>query len=224
MRDCGKLRQSVPPMKNKILALALFVLSITGSYAASPALDLNVVRVTPNGENVPLGNQIVFEFNREVVPVGKMERDAKDIPIKIEPALNCNWLWINTRTLACNLSDGEMKLSTKYNITVDAGIKSEDGAFNAKYEGNFTTELPQISYTSLQKWYAPGVPEYSLNFNQPVTKESVEQHIYMHLTNSEKKYPVSVRRNPDYESEYVWLIRPIEELPTASNKIGRAHV
>jgi len=42
-------------------------------------LPLEIVRVTPSGDDVPPGRQIVLTFNQPVVPVGKMERDAQGL-------------------------------------------------------------------------------------------------------------------------------------------------
>jgi hypothetical protein len=44
---------------------------------------LKVVRITPAGTEVPPARQIVFEFDRAVVPVGRMERDAAELPMAL---------------------------------------------------------------------------------------------------------------------------------------------
>ena len=66
---------------------------------------LRIMRITPDGVDVPPGRQIVFQFNRPVVPVGRMERDASEIPITISPSLDCQWRWLNTSALACQLDE-----------------------------------------------------------------------------------------------------------------------
>src|SRR3546814_11528126 len=40
------------------------------------ASDLQLLRVTPAGNDVPAQSQIVFAFDRDVVPLGRMARDA----------------------------------------------------------------------------------------------------------------------------------------------------
>ena len=62
--------------------------------------ELNVARITPAGTDVPPGRQIVFEFNRAVVTVGRMERHAAEVNITISPEADCQWRWLNTRALA----------------------------------------------------------------------------------------------------------------------------
>ena len=57
---------------------------------------LRLLRITPSGEDVPPGREIVFQFDRPVVPLGRMERDPSEIPITITPPLECQWRWLNT--------------------------------------------------------------------------------------------------------------------------------
>lgn len=64
-----------------IVLLGLFCVSI--SKTCPPALaagemeeGLKISRITPSGADVPAGRQIVFEFNRPVVPLGNMGRSG----------------------------------------------------------------------------------------------------------------------------------------------------
>ena len=59
-----------------------FIFSPAVNSAANPA-PLRIVRITPTGKDVPAGRQIVFQFDRAVVPVGRMERNASEVPITI---------------------------------------------------------------------------------------------------------------------------------------------
>jgi hypothetical protein len=94
--------------------------------ATSPTLGL--LRITPEGNDVPAGRQIVFQFDRPVVPIGRMERDAAEIPIDVSPEVRCQWRWINSRALACQLDKANaLQPATRYHITVRPGIKTDDG-------------------------------------------------------------------------------------------------
>ena len=53
------------------------------SANAAQEKTLSIIRVTPDGEDVPAGKQVVIQFNRPVVPIGKMERSASEIPVII---------------------------------------------------------------------------------------------------------------------------------------------
>ena len=113
--------------------LLQFIVCLLLAWSATPSMAqpkreaLTLVRVTPTGEDVPLGTQIVFEFNRPVVPLGRMERQSEEIPITITPSLPCAWRWLTTTTLACELGErSPMARATRYSITVQPGIKAED--------------------------------------------------------------------------------------------------
>lgn len=76
--------------------------------AADKGQPLEIIRVTPDGQDVATGKQIVIQFNCPVAPVGRMERTASELPIILTPALPCDWRWINTSALACNLPDASI--------------------------------------------------------------------------------------------------------------------
>ena len=119
-----------------LVTLLIYMLSLPAvaqvgyDSAEQPAQDtpLTLSRITPKGEDVPAGRQIVFQFDRKVVPVGRMDRQQSEIPISISPKLDCEWRWLNTSALACQLGDeNKMQLATRYDITVNPGIKTEAG-------------------------------------------------------------------------------------------------
>ena len=88
---------------------------------ANSAIPLEILNITPDGEDVPAGNKIVFQFNKAVVPVGAMDRKASEIPITIEPEVTGRWRWLNTSTLAYILNEGSSKSSYKISYTGKSG-------------------------------------------------------------------------------------------------------
>jgi hypothetical protein len=76
-----------------------------GSGQSEPGSPLRILSITPRGPEVPPGRQIVIQFDRKVVPVGRMERTAAEIPVGIEPPLACEWRWLDTSSLACQLQE-----------------------------------------------------------------------------------------------------------------------
>ena len=142
---------------------------------------LRVTSVTPSGTNVPPGRQIVLQFNRPVVPIGRMSRDAAEIPIEIAPALACQWRWIDPSALACQLDeDQSFALATRYELTFMPGLRAEDGAtIPAPLEHSFVTERPGVVYAYFRTWRAPGLPVIRAIFNQPVGKSSVAEHMFI---------------------------------------------
>ena len=98
-------------MRHFLLALAL-VFTMGGaahaafdSTTAAAEKDLRIIRVTPTGEDVASDRQIVFTFNRPVVPLGQMKRTKEEIPVTISPEVDCEWRWINPSSLACQLTE-----------------------------------------------------------------------------------------------------------------------
>ncbi len=205
-------------MQKRILAsLLFFILFFPGSLAlAEKPKELDILRITPSGDNVRPSRQIVIEFNRPVVPLGRMERTAEEVGISIEPALNCQWRWLNTSSLSCNLGHEEsMNPATTYNLQVEPVIEAEDGGMiEAAKKHSFTTQRPDVSYTSFRTWRGPGSPVIRLIFNQPVAKSSVEQHLFMTVEESKLRHELNVypdefeQKLPDYmllPSEKIWV-------------------
>lgn len=160
---------------------------------------LMLLRITPEGDDVQPGQQIVFQFDRPVVPIGRMERKASEIPIKIQPACNCEWRWLNTSALACQLrQEDALKPATKYTVKVRPGIKDETGATLAKDETHtFITQRPKITYTRFVYWLTPGTPLIQVTFNQPVTKASLEKSLRLKNSESERDATTPILAYPD---------------------------
>ncbi|MBF0228507.1 MAG: large extracellular alpha-helical protein [Desulfamplus sp.] len=213
----------------------LFLISCSKTVHAESASKepLTITRVVPSGEDIDNQNQIVIQFDQKVVPIGKMERDASELPIKITPELKGQWRWLNSSDLSFNidLSD-RMKLATKYRVTVNPGIMTQDGVTLAKpFVHTFITRRPSISYYEFRTWRTPGTPVIALHFNQPVTKGSVSQKIIFSLENdSLYNNPVQVQsskkgiennnsigeKNREIKVDTTWLIYPTNELPLDS--------
>ena len=106
-----------------ILLTAAHLIFVTRTNFAAESAALRILRITPAGQDVPPGRQIVFQFDRAVVPLGRMERNASEIPIAISPSLNCQWRWLNTSALACQLDEkSALSPATRYTISVNPGI------------------------------------------------------------------------------------------------------
>ncbi len=150
------------------------------SAKANQNKDLELLRITPDGRDVAAGNEIVFQFNRPVVPLGKMDRNENEIPITISPKPACEWRWLERSALACRLTDkNKLKPATRYRILVSNTLKTEDGtALSQPVQHSFITERPKISFTSFKEWKAPAMPYVRLTFNHPVHKSSVEKTVF----------------------------------------------
>jgi hypothetical protein len=177
--------------------------------------QLKVTRVSPSGLGVTANSQIVFEFNRPVVPVGRMERDKDDIPVTITPATECQWRWLNTTSLACNLSDdNRLKEATQYRIIMQPGIVAEDGAtISAPFTHEFITQRPYVRYARFSNWTSPGTPVVRLTFNRAVSQSSVAKHIAFSYSNEQHKrlaHPVEVTKDPNDRNNPRYILVPGE--------------
>ncbi|HEC84959.1 MAG TPA: large extracellular alpha-helical protein, partial [Thioploca sp.] len=193
----------------------LLVASLTVALNALPAWaaydsaafhknkPLSIERITPKGTDVSAGRQIVFKFNQPVVPLGRMERDAAEIPITITPALQCQWRWLNTSNLACQLGDETaLKLATRYEVLVKPGIMTQaKQTLKEQYRHVFTTERPRAWDSRFQAWRAPGMPKIQVHFNQPVTRDSAAKHLYMQTPNGPRVAVTVELPPPDGEQE-----------------------
>jgi uncharacterized protein YfaS (alpha-2-macroglobulin family) len=152
---------------------------LAGSSKESKPVEL--LRITPAGDDVAPGRQIVFEFDRPVVPIGRMERRADEIPISIAPKLDCEWRWLNANSLACELKESTaLAPATRYEILVEPGIKAEDGStLQEPVRHTFTTRRPKIEHVRFKSWRSPGTPEILVIFDQEVKQGSVAAHLYL---------------------------------------------
>ena len=196
---------------------------------------LKIVRITPSGEDVPAGRQIVFEFNRPTVPLGRMERNAAEIPISIEPALSCQWRWLNSSNLACQLDEqNKMAPATRYRISVRPEIKSEDGVVLAEpVTHSFITQRPKVSFAVFDRWLSPEKPQIRVRFEQAVRQDSIEAHMFFkgeaglrveakvkvledsghHPKTKKRKHIASADLDRQEESGTDWLLNPVDDLP-----------
>jgi hypothetical protein len=166
----------------RCFAILIGLLVLMGLLALSFAAPhpLRITRITPSGADVPAGRQIVLQFDRPVVPLGRMSRKGAEIPIVITPSLKCQWRWLNGKSLACQLDDSSaLKPATRYTLQIDPGIIALDGStLDKPVHHTFTTLRPKVRNTWFKTWSGPGTPIIRLTFNQPVFKDSVAQHIY----------------------------------------------
>lgn len=203
-----------------IVLLGLFCIAATwmcpSALAAEEADDvLKITRIIPSGADVPAGRQIVFEFNRPVVPLGSMGRSASEIPISIEPVVSCQWRWLNPSNLACQLDEQHaLTLSTKYKVTVNPGIKAENGkTLAAPVLHSFITQRPKVNSGYFNSWLSPASPQFVVQFNQPVRKSSLEEHLYFQ-TEGGGRVAAKVLDDPNSSrKECRWLVSPTGDLP-----------
>lgn len=144
------------------------------------ALKTSVGAVTPSGIDVSVhSNDIVFQFQDNVVPLGSMDRKHKDIAINITPSVPCNWRWISRSTLSCKLPQKvDLKPATAYRVVVNKSVSHVDNFYiEHPYEHHFSTELPTVKHSNFVTWTAPDIPYIKLYCNTPVTRASLKKSV-----------------------------------------------
>lgn len=209
-------------------AFAFLLLMAPFAVQAEDRKPLEILRITPSGEDVPATRQIVLEFNRPVVPLGNMARTADEVGITIAPSVNCQWRWLNTTSLSCNLGEkDELVDATQYIVHIEPVIKAEDGATIAgAQDHSFITQRPRVKNTLVKTWTTPGTPVFYVSFNQPVTKASAGAHLFFQDEKTGTRVDVIIDEDKNdeqdpvmikgVEARYTWVITPKTALPLNS--------
>lgn len=192
---------------HRLLPFLVIALATAGSFwapdQAMAAADgtLAVARITPSGEDVPATRQLVIEFDRAVVPLGRMERSSAEIPVEFNPKLKCEWRWLTASALACQLKEADaLQSSTRYSMTVNPGIKAEDGTtLAAPFHHEFITTRIALDRAEFSDWAGPGQPSILVTFNQPVRRDSVVNHLaFSWSENGEGQRAVHAVEGPEW--------------------------
>ena len=176
---------------------------------------LTVLRVTPAGEDVPPGRQIVIQFDRAVVPLGRMQRDS--VPVRVEPGLPCQWRWLDQSALACELPEEQaLQPATRYEVVIGPGFQGQDGSsLPSEIRHRLVTERPRLLHAWLQRWLSAERPLVQLVFNQPVTAASVENCFGL-VNAAGGRTAVRAEPEPEEQTEpgaaRVWLLSPQTDL------------
>lgn len=211
-------------------ALALLALEFQ-TLVAARAQELStsaveIISVTPSGDEVAPPTEIVFNFNQPVVPLGKMERTPREIGISFSPHLDCQWRWMNTSSLVCRLDEKNASLpATDYQVKVasrfDTSVKAE---LAREREFSFSTTPPKVTTHWFREWKGPGMPTILVSLSQAVVESSLQEHIF--FSDSAGKRFAAVFSEPDKDpytgEDYTsppsekglrWFVQPANDLP-----------
>ncbi len=198
-------------MVTALLAVSMANIATAGDPSES---DLRLLRVTPVGTDVPIPEQVVFTFDRDMVPIGRMDREASEVQVEITPPLDCQWRWLNTTSLSCQLrSDAPASPATRYVVRVSASISALDGTkLGRPHESVFLTQRPAIDRAYVSQWLAPGMPEVEIRAKRSITRESLMSHVYFRIGG--RRIPATTAGPP---ASAQFLLRPGEMLPPDSD-------
>ncbi|EKD39094.1 MAG: hypothetical protein ACD_75C00512G0001, partial [uncultured bacterium] len=128
--------------------------------------------------------------------------------------------WLNSATLACNLSEQDaLQPATEYRISVLPGILTEEKATLAEpVHHSFLTERPRVIEAWFKTWLGPQLPQNSVRFNMPIDQVSLSSHLF-YLLDDGRRIPATLQKDPDYATSSrqrdnrIWLVSPAAELP-----------
>ncbi|MEM7250120.1 MAG: MG2 domain-containing protein [Pseudomonadota bacterium] len=198
----------------RLLFKAGTMVALLGLGAVANALE--VLRVSPAGNEAPPGRQVVIHFSAPVVALGAMERDAAELPIRIQPALNCEWRWLNPQDLACALTqDDAMRPATEYVISIDASLRTDSGQpLGVPFTHRFVTTPPTVRYVQFAGWLSPEQPEFVVSFDQPVRAESIRRT--MSIRRADERFSLAVSpaesESPENAAADRWRLRATKPL------------
>ncbi|MXX94183.1 MAG: hypothetical protein F4039_01670 [Gammaproteobacteria bacterium] len=186
-------------MTQKKILLIIFAIFASGLHAQTSSHDkpLRVSAIYPTGTEVALGDSITIEFNQNMVSFGKSMFTDAAIPIKVEPALECEWNWVKLNTLKCELPfDSRLAPSTRYQITVLPGIVAPRGqSLEQEHVHVFETITPAIHRVNLVSWMSPNQPILKVQFNQELTREQLLGNVYLYDEVSGKEIPTTIKQH-----------------------------
>lgn len=204
-----------------LFPITLLALAVLGNVSAQASdgsgASLAVRRITPAGNDVPPGRQLVVEFDRPMVPLGAMKRRADQLPITLEPPRNCQWRWLDPSNLACNLDEKDaLQPATRYRLTLSPGLTALDGStLAAPVTHAFATARPRVGETWFKTWLSPNRPQNVLRTSLPVVRESLAAHLFYQAGG--RRIAAEIDPDPDHAAEgRVWLVTPVEDLPSGS--------
>ncbi len=149
--------------------------------AATPAVDLSapleVVRFAPEGE-VETATFVSITFNQPMVPLGTLaDLAAREVPVRMEPALEGEWRWLGSKTLTFEVDSeiiDRLPKATIYRVTVPAGAQSLLGNKLAKdVVFTFSTPPPKVISTYPSGQAVSREPLFFVAFDQRIEPQAV---------------------------------------------------
>lgn len=181
-------------MASKVRLLAFIATVLFSVFAAGEDGDspLEIVSVTPSGEEVPTSRgEVTVEFNKKMVAFGQTDRDLSDVDVDIKPALECTWRWTSPTQLTCTHSDF-LRPSTSYVLSVGKSIRAIDGSTIAtRRDFGFKTASLTVRGESFV-WRSLTQPIFNVVFSQPMELETILQKVHIRDLKTSELHEIKV--------------------------------
>ncbi|MBP9773537.1 MAG: Ig-like domain-containing protein [Candidatus Peribacteraceae bacterium] len=175
-----------------------FTFQVSGAPAVVahfPASDTKDIKDT---------SKITMIFDQPLIALTQVQGEASkkkftDWPVAISPPVEGTWHWLSTTTVEFIPKTG-LNPSTKYTVSVPAGIKTASGdATDKDFSWSFETIRPTVEETmpeNAASFIGPKT-DITLQYNQPMDVKSAEQKIRLYAGNT-SQMSSSVIRNDQF--------------------------
>lgn len=172
------MRGTIERIGGKIGWVAALALLVVGAVLATPK-TLRVVSVTPTGDDVLPGRQVVVQFDRAMVALGVMAREADEVPVTVEPDPGCEWRWLDPSSLACHLGEDQpLRPATRYRLRVSGDAEALDGSqLDEAVEHTWLTRRPKVEDWTFLIWNGPTEPAVQIDLDQVVALAELERRL-----------------------------------------------
>ena len=144
------------------------------SFSTPTALSITQTLPAPSTSDIRTDSAVVVSFNQPIVPLGA---DPAGLPVgfSMEPSVNGKGEWLNTSTYIFHPEPG-LDGGANYIVRVNPSLKSLAGlTLGTTPEWSFNTSMPRVvDITPYNTSPLILDPEFTITFNQPMDKTSVE--------------------------------------------------
>jgi uncharacterized protein YfaS (alpha-2-macroglobulin family) len=156
------------------------------TYHTPSALKVTQQIPAPDSPEVNPATAVVVAFNRPVVPLQAEDAGSGPAAFSLEPAVDGKGSWLNTSTYIFHPATG-LGGGTSYTVQMNTELVSVDGlSLDAEQITNwgFSTSAPQvIAFNPSSNTRILLQQEFSIEFNQPMDRASVEANLSLQSIN-----------------------------------------
>ncbi len=193
LSGCGKGKAAAPGLELQPLP-APPALQVSAEAFPGEKGTLAVVAARPRGQ---AGTDVrpTLTFSRPVLALSTVEAQAAlPPPAQLQPSVAGQWRWLGSASVEF-VPQSPLPFSTRFTVTVPAGLKSVDGqALAEAYSWSFQTPAPAVQAVEPAEdfaWVTPG-QHFWLLFNQPVVE--LEQALRVLVGPEETAWPFQIAK------------------------------
>jgi len=191
---------------NRFLII-FFIISTLFINACKKSSKIEVVN-TNFSEVIECKTNLLFEFNREIIPDTMINKIEKDKCIKIEPEVKGILRWYNTTTIAFIPETG-FSPATDYKVTITSKILKYSKKFKLSGKKVYNVKTPDLEFTSYRIYWKiidelknQIAPILELTFNYEVDPSKVGEKL--ELSSDKTQYKLKLKTTlPSKEISFI---------------------